>query len=215
MFSFLNCLFFLAQLGYIDSAASDNCSIRCKISFIMSKIGDEMYGAPVSVDTANKANYRAWTNDGYGVIYYIPYTFRRMFPFEATWKANYAHAMFNLYWHYSLVIVAAYVALVYWGQKRMANRKPYSLKGPLFVWNAVLAVFSFVAFVRMAEEMFFVLANHTFQVAPFILYCIGNAQIIFKFSHIALGLTLNSILLEARRLLILLNFIFNFLYLIF
>ena len=44
--------------------------------------------------------------------------------------------------HIPVAAICIYLVLVYVGRKWMANRKPYNLKRPLFLWNVLLAVFS-------------------------------------------------------------------------
>jgi len=49
-----------------------------------------------------------------------------------------------------LKCVAAYVVSIFSIKYIMSNKKPFDLTTPLIVWNAILAVFSIVGFVRMA-----------------------------------------------------------------
>ncbi|CAJ0603244.1 unnamed protein product [Cylicocyclus nassatus] len=55
-------------------------------------------------------------------------------------------------WQRSVMVSAAYVALIYAGQKVMESRKPFGLSMPLFVWNMGLAIFSILGFIRMTPE---------------------------------------------------------------
>lgn len=53
---------------------------------------------------------------------------------------------------HSLTASAAYLAVIYTGQKLMEGRKPFALDTPLFLWNAALAIFSILGFLRMTPE---------------------------------------------------------------
>lgn len=54
-----------------------------------------------------------------------------------------------------IVISAVYLAFCYFGQKVMANRKPFNLKYSLVTWNFLLAAFSFVGAVRWGNISFY------------------------------------------------------------
>ncbi|ESO08755.1 hypothetical protein HELRODRAFT_190584 [Helobdella robusta] len=54
--------------------------------------------------------------------------------------------------HHSFTISIIYMFLIYLGQKFMQNRKPYSLRYILFLWNAFLAVFSITGAYRSFPE---------------------------------------------------------------
>lgn len=48
-----------------------------------------------------------------GQIVHVPYTYSKLLLVERLWDAYAVHRFFNHYWHYSLVIVAFYVAAVH------------------------------------------------------------------------------------------------------
>lgn len=65
------------------------------------------------------------------------------------------------YWWASIVIAAAYIALIFGGQRTMKNRKPMDLKGPLAIWNLFLALFSLIGTVRLVSHLLYgFYANH-------------------------------------------------------
>ena len=50
--------------------------------------------------------------------------------------------------HWSIYLGLVYLALIYGGRKVMENRKPFTLRGPLALWNIFMAVFSLVVTIR-------------------------------------------------------------------
>lgn len=58
---------------------------------------------------------------------------------------------------------AAYLAVIFYGQKWMANRKPMNLKWLLFAWNMGLAIFSLLGTIRLVEDMTHILMHYDFN----------------------------------------------------
>lgn len=57
-------------------------------------------------------------------------------------------------WLYiGIPITVLYVALVYIGRSLMSTREPFSLRGPLFIWNVSLALFSIIGAYRDCPAM--------------------------------------------------------------
>jgi len=57
-------------------------------------------------------------------------------------------------WTYSFYFVFSYVFLLFAGREWMKWKKePYKLKTPLFLWNAGLALFSLMGFLRTYPEL--------------------------------------------------------------
>ena len=52
-------------------------------------------------------------------------------------------------WHIPVAAICIYLVLIYVGRKWMANREPYNLKRPLFLWNVFLAVFSILGTINV------------------------------------------------------------------
>jgi len=62
--------------------------------------------------------------------------------------------LFKDYWWTSLYISAVYLVLVFWGQSLMKDRRPFNLRGPLFLWNLGLAIFSIIGTARSIPEFY-------------------------------------------------------------
>ena len=63
-------------------------------------------------------------------------------------------------WTVCLYATALYLALVFQGRRWMRNRKPYSLKKPLILWNIGLAVFSIIGTITVAPTVLCSLYNY-------------------------------------------------------
>lgn len=61
------------------------------------------------------------------------------------------------HWHWSVYFAVAYISLIFIGRKVMKNREAVSLRGPLLLWNVLLAVFSALAFFRIIPELVYIL----------------------------------------------------------
>ena len=59
---------------------------------------------------------------------------------QSKFNCNGATKWVNNSWHIPVAAICIYLVLIYVGQKWMANREPYNLKRPLFLWNVLLAV---------------------------------------------------------------------------
>lgn len=59
--------------------------------------------------------------------------------------------LFQRHWYHSLTVSVIYYALIRLIQWAMEDRKPFDLRWPLFLWNAALAVFSVLGFLRFSE----------------------------------------------------------------
>ncbi|VDD91954.1 unnamed protein product [Enterobius vermicularis] len=56
-------------------------------------------------------------------------------------------------WHHSITISVVYYIFIKFIQRLMENRKPFTLRVPLIIWNFLLAVFSIIAFTRFTEDV--------------------------------------------------------------
>uniref|UniRef100_A0A1I7XS63 Elongation of very long chain fatty acids protein n=1 Tax=Heterorhabditis bacteriophora TaxID=37862 RepID=A0A1I7XS63_HETBA len=83
---------------------------------------------------------------------YGPENYSVVLPLEDTFDARKSTVWMQNNWFHSVSLSAAYVVLLYSGQKIMAGRKPFGLDVSLFFWNAGLAMFSILGFVRMTPE---------------------------------------------------------------
>ncbi|KAF8375262.1 hypothetical protein PRIPAC_81691 [Pristionchus pacificus] len=99
--------------------------------------------------------------EGYGArLYYIPYEYGTIIGPEQWWH-DYDKNLFYLfvtgYWSVTIPIAIAYVIGVHLLQRSMLNRKPFNLRWPHLIWNACFALFSLMGFIRMSEEILFLL----------------------------------------------------------
>lgn len=83
------------------------------------------------------------------------YRYKYALPFEQIedprgWTVD----IFQRYWYHTITISILYFATVKGIQHLMENRKPFSLKTTLLVWNSALAVFSILGFIRFSEDFF-------------------------------------------------------------
>jgi hypothetical protein len=84
--------------------------------------------------------------------WFEPYSFEKIdYPL---WK----HFM-SVNWKFPIYASAVYVIVIFSLQFFMRNRQPLKLQTPLFLWNLGLGVFSIMGFVRIAPELFQVLAS--------------------------------------------------------
>jgi hypothetical protein len=66
----------------------------------------------------------------------------RNFDFFTVWTWVHTHP------EVPIVSVIVYMLFCYFGQKVMANMKPFDLRYPLAAWNALLSLFSFIGMCR-------------------------------------------------------------------
>jgi len=63
----------------------------------------------------------------------------------------------------ALTGAALYLAFLYFGQKWMATRQAFNVKGFTALWNLFLAVFSICGMVRVVPHFFFLVSHKTFR----------------------------------------------------
>jgi len=70
-----------------------------------------------------------------------------------SWEQHFRGSSYTLHvrqlWWLSYVVVALYLVSLWGGIEYMKSRKPFDLRGPLALWNLVLAVFSFIGMIRL------------------------------------------------------------------
>lgn len=67
------------------------------------------------------------------------------------------------WWWISLPFALFYIIMAFMGRAWMATRKDkFELRFPLFIWNAVLSVFSFWGACRCVPELLYTLNHHGF-----------------------------------------------------
>ncbi|XP_078685357.1 very long chain fatty acid elongase 6-like [Branchiostoma floridae x Branchiostoma belcheri] len=90
-------------------------------------------------------------------------TFFPPFEFEERFDSAAFHRWFRARWWWSVVLSAAYVALVFGGRRLMAAREPFRLRLPLVMWNSGLAVFSILGALRTNVTLFHILQQKGFR----------------------------------------------------
>ncbi|GMR45564.1 hypothetical protein PMAYCL1PPCAC_15759 [Pristionchus mayeri] len=93
------------------------------------------------------ARFDYWPRYGYD-------NYSVILPFEDSYDGKKFTSWMQANWAHSLSVSAAYVIVIFAGRKLMESRKPFSLDTPLFVWNAGLAIFSILGFLRVTPEWF-------------------------------------------------------------
>ncbi|GMR44001.1 hypothetical protein PMAYCL1PPCAC_14196, partial [Pristionchus mayeri] len=73
-------------------------------------------------------------------------------PFEKSFDEENFTSWIQANWAHSLSVSAAYLIVIFAGQKLMESRKPFALDTPLLLWNFGLAVFSILGFIRVTPE---------------------------------------------------------------
>jgi len=63
------------------------------------------------------------------------------------------------YWYCAFYVGAAYLASIFALKEFMKSKEPLQLKGPLFVWNLSLGIFSIIGLVRMTPAFLNILFN--------------------------------------------------------
>lgn len=115
-------------------------------------------------DSTANSNYGIWKTP-WGNVVHVPYFYPFAFKFEREyWNPYYFFGAFNLYWHYSFIIVGIYIAVIHATQYWMRDRKPMNLRTSLVLWNSTLAIFSTIATWRFGQECMYVLLNRSFLV---------------------------------------------------
>lgn len=98
------------------------------------------------------------------------YTYQLMLPFERGFNSTAYFDWHRRNWTLSFWFSAAYMVIIYLGQKWMANRPPFELKKTLLAWNSILAVISLLIVIRVVPECACVLLYSGFQHSV----CTGN-----------------------------------------
>ena len=88
--------------------------------------------------------------------YQYVFTFEKNFVYSDTLTTITNHYPYCFF--YSVV----YIVLIFAGKHYMLNRPKLELRSTLALWNAFLAVFSIIGFLRMATEMYYTLSNYGF-----------------------------------------------------
>lgn len=73
--------------------------------------------------------------------------------FEENFPINYYYRWMQDNWHLTIHVGILYLAFVFGGQYYMKNRKPFSLRPYLIVWNIFLSIFSILGTTRVIPNL--------------------------------------------------------------
>lgn len=90
--------------------------------------------------------------DNSTVTQHSNYTYPFALPFEHVHDKVGWTMLFQQYWQHSITVSIIYYIATKLMQWAMTDREPFALKRPLFLWNASLAAFSILGFVRFSED---------------------------------------------------------------
>ncbi|XGW18467.1 hypothetical protein V3C99_002801 [Haemonchus contortus] len=88
------------------------------------------------------------------------YRYKYALPFEKVEDPVGWTIVFQQYWHHSFTISIIYFIIMKALQRFMENRKPFSLRTALVLWNGALAIFSIIGFIRFTEDFIQSLYKH-------------------------------------------------------
>uniref|UniRef100_A0A914DZV4 Elongation of very long chain fatty acids protein n=1 Tax=Acrobeloides nanus TaxID=290746 RepID=A0A914DZV4_9BILA len=91
------------------------------------------------------------------------YVYKYALPFEKISDKVWWTMFFQAYWHHSITISIAYYVIIRLIEKWMQNRKPFDLRRELLIWNAGLAVFSWLGLIRFSEDFLYNWYTHGFK----------------------------------------------------
>ncbi|KAI6170144.1 Elongation of very long chain fatty acids protein [Aphelenchoides besseyi] len=83
------------------------------------------------------------------------YNYSWSLPFEKLPDHVAITHLFQRYWYLTILLSVIYYTNIRIVQAWMRKRKPFELSRELFYWNLGLAIFSFVALIRVSEDFFY------------------------------------------------------------
>lgn len=107
-------------------------------------------------------NFSVYANGNKSDTMHTNYMHSFVLPFEHLNNSREITLALQRHWHWSIVMSLFYYMGIRLIERAMHNRKAFDLRPALFVWNASLALFSLVAFVRFSEDVLYQLTNHGF-----------------------------------------------------
>ncbi|TKR64076.1 hypothetical protein L596_024671 [Steinernema carpocapsae] len=87
------------------------------------------------------------------------YVYKYALPFERIENPVEITRFLQRHWYHTITISAVYFGLIKAIQHWMKDRPAFDLQKPLFLWNAVLAVFSIVGLLRFSEDFVYSVLN--------------------------------------------------------
>lgn len=85
------------------------------------------------------------------------------FEFEEKFHRDYHRERLYNNWHIAIYVSLVYVFIIFFGRYLMSKREPFSLRGPMALWNFSLALFSLCGTIRCLPEFIHILANEGMQ----------------------------------------------------
>lgn len=86
----------------------------------------------------------------------FPWTRATHGNFEFNWKGGAQLTRLNrVFWWSSILASVMYLIFLFGGQRIMKDKKAMEFKGPLAIWNLVLAVFSFIGTFRLVPHLLY------------------------------------------------------------
>lgn len=100
-------------------------------------------------------------NKSVETIHKFPYPkYMDLYPWEGkTYNYSGWHSWMQNNWTVSFWFCAVYFLVIFGGKRWMRNRQPFKLKGPLFLWNSGLAVYSAFTFWRTFPELLYLIGK--------------------------------------------------------
>uniref|UniRef100_A0A1I7XDT6 Elongation of very long chain fatty acids protein n=1 Tax=Heterorhabditis bacteriophora TaxID=37862 RepID=A0A1I7XDT6_HETBA len=107
------------------------------------------------------SRHAVWSGNGQKILY-APFEYDSIVGPEKLWDDVTVHAFFTKHWSSSIYLALGYVAVVNVLQRIMENRKPFSMKKLLLLWNGFLALFSIMGTWRFGIEFIHTVLNRSF-----------------------------------------------------
>jgi len=93
----------------------------------------------------------------------IPFGKYMYTPFEVNYNPAAGIEFTRNHFAVPVACVVAYMAMIYFGTKWMAQRERFNLRMPLAYWNALLSLFSFAGAMRTVPELLYRLGSEPFS----------------------------------------------------
>lgn len=141
------------SLPHRDKMALDMCGAYAD----MPKLDEsaDLWNGPAITYNAASDTYTDTNNCTFRQLFQDYPVLKPLYPFQ--WENEFnAWALGNFaerYMHVAFLIAAGYLAFLVLGQKFMAGREKFQLRGFMQLWNLLLSVFSFFGFIRTAPHL--------------------------------------------------------------
>ena len=105
----------------------------------------ESYKATLTIS----ADFSRMMDNFVSPLQYLPF----LGTLQSKFNCNGAIKWLSDIWHIPVAAICIYLVFIYVGRKWMANREPYNLKRPLFLWNVLLAVLSILGTINSLPSL--------------------------------------------------------------